>query len=110
MSGFKNLKMENDNLDSIAMITKPKRDLEKAGGTLAMGIASIPLALNFIGIVLAIITLTRSGKALNEFKNNPLLYTDSSYKKMKAARICAIVSLSLLGTGILIIIAVTGAN
>ncbi len=100
--------MENDTLDSIAMTTKPKRNLERAGGTLAMGIISIPLALNFVGIVLAIVTLVRSGKAMTEFKNNPLLYTQSSYKKMKAARICATVSLCLLGTGILVFIAVVG--
>ena len=102
--------MENETLDSIAMTTKPKRNLEKAGGTLAMGIASIPLALNFIGIVLAIVALIRSGKALNEFRNNPFLYTESSYKKMKAARICSIVSLCLLGTSILVISAIYGSN
>jgi hypothetical protein len=102
--------MESEILDSIAITNKPKRDLARAGGTLAMGIISIPLCMNFIGIILAIVTLVRSGKALSEFKNNPLLYTESSYKKMKAARICATVSLCLLGAGILILIAVFGTR
>ncbi|MGV3612880.1 MAG: hypothetical protein ACO1N0_18110 [Fluviicola sp.] len=101
---------ESDMLDSVAMTTKPRRDLPKAGGTLAMGIISIPFALNLIGIVLAIMALSRSGKALNDYRNNPLLYTESSYKKMKAARICGIVSLSLLGTAILVLLAMTAGN
>lgn len=100
--------MENETLDSVAMTTKPRRDLEKAGGTLAMGIISIPFCLGIIGVILAIATLMRSGKAVSEFKRNPLLYTESSYKKMKAARVCAIVSLSLLATTLLVIIAAGG--
>ncbi|WP_343635494.1 hypothetical protein [Fluviicola sp.] len=102
--------MENETLDSYIMTNEPQRDLERAGGTLAMGIISIPLSLNLIGIILAVMTLTRTGKAMNDYKNNPLLYTESSYKKMKAARICAIVSLSLLGTGILAIFAIGGIS
>jgi len=100
--------MENDTLDSIAMTNIPTRDLARAGGTLAMGIVSIPLCFNIVGIILAIMTLVRSGKALSEFRSNSLLYTESSYKKMKAARICATVSLCLLGTGVLVLIAVVG--
>ena len=101
---------ESDMLDSVVRTTKPRRDLPKAGGTLAMGIISIPFALNLIGIVLAIMALSRSGKALNDYRNNPLLYTESSYKKMKAARICGIVSLSLLGTAILVLLAMAAGN
>ncbi|MDF3028328.1 MAG: hypothetical protein K0S23_2635 [Fluviicola sp.] len=100
--------MENETLDSIVMTSAPTRNLEGAGSILAMGIISIPFCLGFIGIILAIFTLVRSGKAINEFNKNPLLYTESSLKKVKAGRICSIVSLSLLGTCILIIIAVGG--
>lgn len=100
--------MENETLDSIAMTNAPTRNLEGAGGILTMGIISIPFCLGFIGIILAIFTLVKSGKALAEFKKNPLLYTESSLKKVKAGRICSIVSLSLLGTCILLIIAVGG--
>lgn len=100
--------MDYETLDSIAMTTKPKRDLEKAGGTLAMGIISIPFCMGILGIILAVATLIRSGKAISEYKNNPLLYTEKSYNKMKAARICAIVSLSLLGAIILVIMAMGG--
>ena len=99
--------MDYETLDSIALTTKPKRDLEKAGGTLAMGIISIPFCLGILGIIFAIAALIRSAKAISEFKKNPLLYTEKSYNKMKAARICAIVSLSLLGVTVLLLMALS---
>ena len=97
--------MENETLDSIAITSAPTRNLEGAGGILAMGIISIPFCLGFFGIILAVFTLIKSGQAMAEFKKNPLLYTESSLKKVKAGRICAIVSICLLGAAILIIMA-----
>lgn len=103
--------MENDTLDSIAMTSAaPTKDLDGAGGILTMGIISIPFCLGFIGLILAIVTLTRSGKALALYKENPYQYTEKSYKKVKAGRTCAIVSLSLLVAGIVLILAITGMN
>lgn len=88
--------MEHDTLDSIVMTDKPLKDLEGADGILAMGIISIVL-LGGIGMVLAIITLVKSGKALLLYKDFQFQYTEKSYKKVKAGKICAIVSLSLFG-------------
>ncbi len=102
--------MENDTLDNIAMTTKPARDLDGAGGILAMGIISIPFFGGLIGLILAIVTLTKSGKALSLYREYPLQYTEKSYRQVKAGRVCAIVSLSLLGAAILIILALGGLN
>lgn len=102
--------MENDTLDSIVMTNQPVKDLDGAGGILAMGIISIPFCGGFIGIILAIITLTRSGKALSLYRDYPHQYTQSSYKKVKAGRICAIISLCLLGGIIMLIFAIGGLS
>lgn len=102
--------MENETLDSLVMTGTPTKDLPGAGGILAMGIISIPFFGGLIGLILAIITLTKSGKALSLYREYPQQYTESSYKKVKAGRTCAIVSLSLLGAAILIILAVSGLN
>lgn len=102
--------MENETLDSVAMTSTPVKDLEGAGGILTMGIISIPFCMGFIGLILAIITLTKSGKALSLYRDYPQQYTQASYKKVKAGRTCAIVSLSLLGATILILLAVGGLS
>ena len=102
--------MENDTLDSIAMTTEPVKDLDGAGGILAMGIISIPLFGGFIGLILAILTLTKSGKALALYKEFPLQYTEKSYKRVKAGRVCAMVSLSLLAAAVLLLMVLGGFN
>lgn len=94
--------MENDTLDTIAMTNKPPRDLEGADGILAMGIISIVL-LGGIGMILAIITLVKSGKALSLYKDFQFQYTEKSYKRVKAGKICAIVSLSLFGAFLIMV-------
>ena len=100
--------MEYETLDSIKMTNEPVKDLEGAGGVLAMGIISIPFCLGLIGLILAIMTLVKSAKAIALYRENPYQYTESSYKKIRAGRVCAIVSLSLLGVGILLILAIGG--
>lgn len=102
--------MENDTLDSIAMTSTPTKDLDGAGGILTMGIISIPFCMGLIGLILAIITLTRSGKALALYREYPHQYTEKSYKKVMAGRTCAIVSLCLLGATIILIFAIGGLS
>jgi hypothetical protein len=80
-----------------------QQDLQGAGGILAMGILSIVL-LGLIGLILGIIALSQSGRAISEYKMNPSAYTTSSYSKVKAGRTCAIIGLSLMGLVILIVV------
>jgi hypothetical protein len=85
--------METQPLDQLE---PKKRNLEGAGSILAMGIISIPFCLAFFGVVLSIGTLIRASKQLKLYETAPKLYTQSSYQKVKAGRICAFVSLGLL--------------
>ncbi|MFT5858831.1 MAG: hypothetical protein ACI865_000924 [Flavobacteriaceae bacterium] len=70
------------------------KTLPSSGGILAMGIISIVLA-GLIGIILAIIALSLSGKAEREYQANPGEYREGSYKNMKAGRVCAIIGVSI---------------
>lgn len=101
---------EFDTIDQFSSTNKPKRDLDGAGSTLAMGIISIPFFGGFIGLILAILTLNRAKGALQLYNQEPDLYTESSMKKVKAGKTCAIVSLSMLGAALLIILLVVSAN
>lgn len=96
-----------DVLDEKISTAVAQKDLEGAGGILAMGIISIPFFGGIIGLVLSIITLSRSSKALTLYNENPQDYTESSYKKVKAGRVCSIVSLSLLGLVLVLILVIT---
>lgn len=102
--------MEHETLDSVAMTSGPVKDLEGAGGILTLGIISLPFCFGLVGLILAIITLTRSAKALSLYRDYPLQYTESSYKKVKAGKVCAIISLSILGATILLLFAVGGIS
>jgi hypothetical protein len=77
-------------------------DLTSSGGTLAMGIVSIIFCLGLIGVILAFMTLSRTKQALHYYKTSPEKYTYSSFRRMKAARICAMVSLGITGSVVLI--------
>ncbi len=98
--------MENETLDSVARTSAPVKDLDGAGGILAMGIIAIPFGMGIIGLILSIITLTKSSKLLALYRDYPQQYTESSYKKVKAGRTCAIISLCIFVASILIVIAV----
>jgi uncharacterized membrane protein YidH (DUF202 family) len=84
-----------------------QQDLQGSTGILVMGILSIVFA-GLIGLILAIIALSQSGKAIAEYKSNPAAYTASSYSKVKAGRICAIIGLCILGFVILMLILFVG--
>lgn len=74
-----------------------KRDLPNSSGVLVMGIISIATCwcYGIPGIALGIISIVLSGKAKKLYNANPELYTVSSYKNIKAGRICSIIGLSL---------------
>ncbi|MHA4894428.1 CCC motif membrane protein [Pedobacter sp. PWIIR3] len=56
------------------------------------------------GLILGIIGLVLGNKDLKLFKQNPGLYTESSYKNSKAGRICAIIALILSALFVIIMI------
>jgi uncharacterized membrane protein YjgN (DUF898 family) len=80
-------------------IFSDQRPLPNATTTLVLGILSIVLC--FICGIIALV-ISQNDKRL--YEENPQLYTTSSYETLRAGRICAIISLALLGVAILFIV------
>lgn len=80
-------------------------DLPGASTALTCGIIALPFSLGIIGIILSIISITNGNKAINAYKLAPGKYTLKSFKRANAGRTCGIISLSLFGLGLLILIA-----
>lgn len=80
--------------------------LPNSVGVLVMGIISIATCwcYGLAGLTLGIISLVLAGKAKRLWEENPGMYTESSFKNMKAGRICAIVGVCLSGAYIAFII------
>jgi hypothetical protein len=102
--------MSEEIIDNNTRTVPVQQNLPGAGGILAMGIIAIPFCLGLIGLILSIITLTNSKKAMDKYYMEPELYTESSLKQVKAGRVCAIVSLSLMGFILLLVIMVNAAG
>jgi len=85
--------MENQPLDSM----ETQQSLPNSTGILVMGILSIVLCCCYgiVGIILAIISLILAQKSKNLYLATPEIFTESSYKNMKAGKICAIIGLCL---------------
>ena len=69
-------------------------DLPNSTAILVLGILSIIFA-GFIGIILAIIALGTAKNARYAYEDYPGDYTEASYARVNAGRICAIVGLCL---------------
>lgn len=83
-----------------------QQNLPNSTGVLVMGILSIVFCFCYgvIGIVLGIIAIVLANKANKLYLENPNTYSESSYKNMKAGKICGIVGLCLSGLYIIFII------
>jgi hypothetical protein len=84
-----------------------QQNLPNATGVLVLGILSIVFCwcYGIPGLVLGIIALVMSKKATALYNNSPNNYSESSFKNMKAGRICAIVGLSLSSLYAIVVIA-----
>ncbi len=78
--------------------------LPKDSSILTTGIIALPFSFGIIGIILAIITLVNATKASKTYNAHPDKYLESSIKKVRTGKVCAIVSLSLFVVVILIIL------
>lgn len=80
-------------------VTNPtnQQTLPNSTGVLVLGILSIVFCwcYGFIGAALGIIALVLASKANKLYQSYPDSYTESSFKNMKAGKICAIIGLSL---------------
>ncbi|MES2556913.1 MAG: hypothetical protein V4604_12225 [Bacteroidota bacterium] len=101
----------SDILDSNNWNTPTRREkIPGAGGVLAMGILSIVFCMGFLGPIMGIITLATSGKKVYMYHEDPDRYDESSFKQLKAGRICGVIGLSLTGLVLIIVLVVVGAN
>ncbi len=94
--------MENTIPNQGSATFQPAKELPGSTGVLVLGILSLVL-MGIIGIILAIIAISKANGCKAVYEMDPSAYTQSSYKNMKGGRICAIVSLSILG-GLIVIL------
>lgn len=98
----------NKSVFSNSIDTNIQKNLPNATGILVMGIISIATCwcYGIPGITLGIISIVLSRKAGKLYKATPELYTKSSYKNMKAGKICSVIGLSLSALFLIYIIIV----
>lgn len=75
------------------------QSLPNSTAVLVLGILSIVFCwcYGIPGLAMGIIALVLSGKSAKLYTENPSAYTESSYKNLKAGKICAIIGTSLSG-------------
>ena len=73
---------------------------------LVLGIISLALCwcYGIVGITCGIIAIVLSSKGKKEYESNPGKYTESSFKNLKAGRICAVIGVSLSALYVVFII------
>lgn len=91
--------------NSNANSNRIRQDLPNSTAILVLGILSIIFA-GLIGIILAIVALSMSKNARHAYEDYPGDYTEASYSRVNAGRICAIIGLSLVAVLILIVLVV----
>lgn len=91
--------MENQNLNQ-------QQALPNSTGVLVLGILSIVFCFCYgiIGTILGIIGIVMASKANKIYLASPEKYTESSYKNMKAGKICAIIGTCISGIYLLIML------
>ncbi len=97
---------ENVSQQPAIQTSRHPETLPNSIGVLVMGIISIASCWMYgiPGLTLGIISLVLSKKSKKLYEANPGLYTESSYKNLKAGRTCAIVGVSLSAAYLLFII------
>lgn len=78
-------------------------DVPNSTAILVLGIIGLVFGCNLIGVICSIIALAMAGKAITVYNQSPYAYSESSYKNIKAGRICAIIGLSIFVLTILIV-------
>lgn len=84
-----------------------KIPLQNSTAILVLGIFSIVTSwccgfIAIVGLVLGIVALVLSSKAISIYQENPEKYTESSFKNVNAGKICAIIGVVISGILILI--------
>ena len=77
-----------------------------SAAVLVLGIISLALCwcYGIVGLTCGIIAIVLSSKGKKEYESNPGKYTESSFKNLKAGRICGIIGVSLSALYVVFII------
>ena len=96
----------NNNLNN--NFSNGTQNIPNSVGVLVLGILSICFfwCYGIFSIIMAIISLVLASGAEKEYQNNPGKYSLASYKNVRAGKICAIIALSLVGLGIVVVVLV----
>lgn len=77
----------------------PVQQLPNATATLVLGICSLVFGCFFIGLICGIVGLIISGKSVNLYRMNPMIYT--GYSSLNAGRIMCIIGIVLAALSII---------
>jgi hypothetical protein len=74
--------------------------------TLVLGILSIVFCwcYGLVSVILAVVALVLAAEGEKQYRLNPSVYSESSYKNLKTGRTCAIVGLCLAAVSIILVI------
>ena len=100
------------------MEVQEKVAVPNSQGILILGIFSLVITvccggLGFVSLVLGIVAVAMSAKAIQSYEQNPNAYLEGSFKNINAGRICGIIGICLNGLIILaglIYLLVVGAS
>ena len=92
----------DQNTEKVPVAPIAKVPIPNSQGILILGIFSLVTTFCcpgfiFIGLVLGIIAVVMSGKAVETYEQNPKVYTTASYKNVNGGRICGIIGIVLNG-------------
>ncbi len=96
----------NQNTGTPAESPVVKVPIPQSQGILILGIFSLVTTfccggIGFVGLVLGIIAVVMSSKALETYEQNPKAYTEGSLKNVNGGRVCGIIGIVV--NGVLII-------
>ena len=96
----------NQNTEDVPLYPVIKVPIPQSQGILILGIFSLVTTcccggIIFAGLILGIIAVVMSSKAIETYEQNPKAYTEASFKNVNGGRICGIIGIVLNGIIIL---------
>ena len=96
----------NQNTEDVPLYPVIKVPIPQSQGILILGIFSLVTAfccggILFAGLILGIIAVVMSSKAIETYEQNPKAYTEASFKNVNGGRICGIIGIVVNGIIIL---------
>jgi len=96
----------NQNTEEVPLAPVIKVPIPQSQGILILGIFSLVTTICcggiiFAGLILGILAVVMSSKAIETYEQNPQVYTEASFKNVNGGRICGIIGIVVNGIMIL---------